>query len=113
MKDAFAHFPGVNVRRQYEGYSVYQEALWDALDDVYQARVFGFEHTRMPTPGMVFNESRFRAWQNKMLNQSKIEATRDNGTRGFTDEDLTQPAMLYLYERMVAADPHKNVLVDD
>ena len=104
MKDAFSHFPGTEAKRHFEGYSPYQQILWEAYDDSYHARVFGFGHTRKPFPGAVYNDARFKAWRNKMLNQSYVEAQRDAGTRGLVREDFTDSELLYLYERMVAAD---------
>ena len=49
------HQPGVIVKRQFNNYSEFQDALWNAFDDFYYADVGGYGATRMPTPGKGLN----------------------------------------------------------
>lgn len=103
MLDEFPHPPGTDTVRQFMGYSPYQEALWQAFSDTYYSRAYGFSETRMPTPGLEFDEERYLAWQQKVVYSWSCEAGRDANTRGLTKEDLPEPLWLYLFERMVDA----------
>ena len=113
MSNEFPHFPGIATQRQFEGYNAYQEALWKAFEDTYYARVGGYDHTRMPTPGKEFDENRFHAWQQNAINAWASEATRDPKTRGLTKEDLPESLWLSLFERLLAAQPLKPSAFDE
>lgn len=102
------HFPGAEVVRQWDvsQYSEWQNSLWLTLDDVYFAAVGGYTETRHPSPSLVVEGERFAAWQQRVIDRWEYEATtRDNRTRGLTKADLPDCTWLYMYERMLAAEP--------
>ena len=103
------YFPGSDLVRQWEDdkYIPYQMVLWQALDDTYHAIAFGYVDTRQPSPGFKFDGERFEAWQGRMIDRWHEESVRTPGTRGLLKEDIPTNAWLYLYERMVAANPFK------
>lgn len=103
MLDEFPHRPGVTTKRTFSNYNEYQQALWEAFEDTYYARAFGFAATRMPRPGFATDEEKFRAWKGKAVAAWANEAKRDSRTRGLTEDDVPENLWRYLYERMVAA----------
>jgi hypothetical protein len=58
--------PGVPTARRYFNYTPYQAALWQALDDVYHAGAFGYDHTRQPSPFESLPEG-FEQWRDKVV----------------------------------------------
>ena len=101
--------PGDPLQRNWNRsqYNPYQEALWEAFDDVYHANAFGFGHCRMATPGRAFNNAAFETWRDKICAQWEREAVRTIGTRGLEADDMPEALWLALYERMEAAAPLK------
>ena len=103
------HQPGVIVKRQFNNYSEFQDALWNAFDDFYYADVGGYGVTRMPTPGKVVEPVNsynldFNDWKLRVIQRWKAEAGRDNQTRGVSSEDeFTDNLWYYLYERFLDA----------
>jgi hypothetical protein len=98
--------PGRTLKRQFVGYSPYQEALWQALADTYYASIYGFSQTRMPTPGLAFDRDKFEAWQKKCVTAWDNEHHRMPGSGSPGLDDLPEHLWLYLYERMLAAPSH-------
>ena len=107
MADEFPHPPGINTKRQFQGYNSYQETLWQAFSDTYFSRSYGYAEGRMATPGLQFDQEAFLAWRQKAVNAWHKESGRDLNTRGLTSEDLPEHLWLYLYERFLAAAPLK------
>ena len=107
MLDEFPHRAGVTTERAFTDYNEYQQALWEAFEDAYYARAYGFGLTRMPTPGLKIDEERFQTWKSKAVAAWAFEAMREGRTRGLTAEDLGEDLWRYLYERMLAAQPLK------
>lgn len=99
----FPQFPGYTTLRQFEGYDPYQQALWEAFEDMFYARVGGYRHTRMPSPGRRFDQDAFNAWKAKAIKAWQSEATRDAKTRGITEGDMDASQWLCLYERLLDA----------
>ena len=103
------HQPGVIVKRQFNNYSEFQDALWNAFDDFYYADVGGYGATRMPTPGKVVEPVTsynldFNDWKLRVIQRWKAEAGRDNQTRGVSSEDeFSDNLWYYLYERFLDA----------
>tara|TARA_R110002020_G_scaffold84375_3_gene209058 strand:+ start:18194 stop:18628 length:435 start_codon:yes stop_codon:yes gene_type:complete len=103
------HQPGVIVKRQFNNYSEFQDALWNAFDDFYYADVGGYGATRMPTPGKVVEPVNsynldFNDWKLRVIQRWKAEAGRDNQTRGVSSEDeFSDNLWYYLYERFLDA----------
>lgn len=108
MNESFPYFPGQKIERQFTGYNPYQEALWQALDDAYMSRTYGFAHTRMSMPGTSVDVEKFREWQNRVIDRWAEEAKRDPKTRGFKKEDWSHELWLYLYQRMLKANNQYN-----
>lgn len=89
-------------KRSFSGYDDWQEALWQALDDVYWAKYSGFDHCRQPDYHYI-DDTKFNEWREKVVMGWKSESGRDNQTRGLTIEDLPDNLWLYWYQRSLAA----------
>ena len=107
MPNDFRWMPGCTTKLQVSGYNPYQLALWSAINDVYQARSFGYIHTLQPSPWFVVDVPRYEAWKDKFCSAHEDESHRDVNTRGWQVGDLPEAAWLYLFERMIRAEPLK------
>jgi hypothetical protein len=95
--------PGVNTGRRYPNYTPYQDALWQAFDDVYHSAAFGYSHTRQPSPFDDIDPERFERWQEKAVLEWGKESQRDSSTRGPERGSLPQHLWLHMFTRMLAA----------
>ena len=85
-------------------YDPRQEALWQALNDVYQAHTFGFEACRQPMPGSpAMDREAFEKWKGRVIGQWAYEARRDKNSRGFEADDFPDSLWLYFYQRLMQA----------
>lgn len=116
---SYAYRPGSIIVRQWSdlSYSPYQLALWRALDDAYYAHANGpkMMSTRQPSHREpTIDRDRFEAWQARVLERWEIENHgRGHGkSRSLAPSDWPNNLWLYLYQRMVAADPLKNTWGD-
>jgi len=105
------HKPGVEVRRNFSGYTVYQECLWQAFDDFYFADVGGYGNTRMPTPGKTIeptlpHQLDLSGWKERVLGQWEKESARDKATKGLDAHEIPDHLWYYLYERFLAAEQY-------
>lgn len=105
-KEHFLYPPLINPKR-FNGvkYNDWQNALWQALNDVYHARTFGYIQNRRPSVFFKYNEEEFRKWKEKVTYRWAYESgSRGEGmARGLEDSDFTELEWLYFYERMLAA----------
>lgn len=92
------------------GYSPWQEALWQAMNDVYYAAVYGYGHTRQASPGRAFDMQAFESWKAKVVAAWAQESVRDAGTRGADMEEIPDSLWLYWYERVLDAEPLKHLI---
>ena len=98
----FRYQPGETTRRQFAGYSEYQEALWQAFADAYYSEMGGYATTRMPAPGPVFDMGHFREWRSRAIAAWDAESHRGSFSRGAEQDDYPEQLWLYLYERFMA-----------
>ena len=84
-------------------YSVRQEALWQALNDVYHAALFGYAGQRQPRPGESVDTQRYREWKARVLFRFKAEAQRDATERPLLEDDLPENLWRYWYSQSLAA----------
>lgn len=103
------HKPGVFSRGEWQrdSYNDYRWELWQTLEDAYYASVSGFGHCRMPAPGQKLDRKRFDAWRERTVERWETEAHRQLGTRGLVLADWPEELWLYVYQRMLAAEPLK------
>lgn len=107
------YVPGQTTKRQFNNYSPYQEAMWQAMADTFYANLGGYGHTRLPTPGKAIDLAGFFAWQEKVVSAWEGESHRDVDTVGMKEGDMPGHLWLYWYERMVAAAPLQQTFVYD
>ena len=95
------YLPGLSTKRGWGGYGPDTDEKQLVLSDIAYAVQFGFEQTRLPTPGATLSQEEvttrcrqvYRAWEG--------ESNRDKGTRGLDPEsDLPPLAQAYLVERL-------------
>jgi hypothetical protein len=96
------HSPGVTTRRAFSGYTPEQEAKWQVLSDIAYAAGYGYEQTRMATPGTVLSEETVAARIRNVEEGWTYESKRDKGSSGLDpNEELPQAAQYYLTERLL------------
>jgi len=106
-----SHSPGAKIKRNFDGYTGYQECLWQALDDFYFADVGGYGHTRMPTPGKIIgptlsHQLEFSGWKELVIERWSKESVRDRATKGLDAHEISDNLWYYLYERFLDAEPY-------
>ena len=102
-KPGYPDNPGDWVPRRYSHYSLYQYALWQALDDAYHADAGSYDHARQPTPGVSIDPQRYEEWENRVYYRWREEAPRQPTMRALEEGDWKPNLMQYMYDRMLEA----------
>ena len=117
-KPPYPDSPGDWTPKKYSHYSLYQDALWQALDDAYHADAGSYDHTRQPTPGVDIDPKRYEEWEARVYHRWREEAPRQITMRALIPGDWQPNLMQYMYDRMLDADVKnppfvENVIYDD